>query len=396
MGDSSPLVKVYHFLNGKYGGVYTVVKNLIKYSQNDRIQHNVILVINQDIHPDFTSVNFLDSEYQYLFYYQPSWNFYKTCKRLSKLIPNHQCVLVANDWLELGMVSMLGLSNPVVQIVHGNYEYYYDLTKIHKDAVNEFIAVSEVISSNIKALINDKSINVQHISYPVNLGRNEGLVIDQLKILFVAADLRDSNKNFKLLRDINLFLEDQGVSVVWNIVGGGYSNWEIDEWWGNRKNKLKYHGFLDGEALASVYQESNVFVLPSFKEGLPVSLIEAMSYGLVPVINTWDDLDKSLIIDGQNGFLVKENSALLYASIILELQKNMTQLSLIGKRASESVSNRFSPIVQTSIYEDIILKSSSVINKRIAKKVYGSRLDHPLIPNCLTSSYRKLKQKFNG
>jgi glycosyltransferase involved in cell wall biosynthesis len=39
-------------------------------------------------------------------------------------------------------------------------------------------------------------------------------------------------------------------------------------------------GFVSGEPLVQLYSHAGLFVLPSYHEGLPIVLLEAMSYGL--------------------------------------------------------------------------------------------------------------------
>ena len=44
-------------------------------------------------------------------------------------------------------------------------------------------------------------------------------------------------------------------------------------------------GFISGSELAEVFSNAKLFVLPSYHEGLPIALLEAMSFGLDPLVS---------------------------------------------------------------------------------------------------------------
>ena len=58
-----------------------------------------------------------------------------------------------------------------------------------------------------------------------------------------------------------------------------------------------------GEKKITAISNSNVFILPSYNEGLPISVLEAMSYGM-PVISTRVGDIEDAVIEGENGFLI--------------------------------------------------------------------------------------------
>ena len=66
---------------------------------------------------------------------------------------------------------------------------------------------------------------------------------------------------------------------------------------------LTYEGWADAEKKAALLNSTDVYFLPSHNEGLPISILEGMTYGL-PVLSTPVGGIPSVVRDGENGLLV--------------------------------------------------------------------------------------------
>ncbi len=62
----------------------------------------------------------------------------------------------------------------------------------------------------------------------------------------------------------------------------------------NRSKDIVLAGFRSGEELNQLYSHAGVFVLPSSHEGLPIALLEALSYGLSSIVS---DIPSNLEVD---------------------------------------------------------------------------------------------------
>jgi len=73
----------------------------------------------------------------------------------------------------------------------------------------------------------------------------------------------------------------------------------------NAKNVINL-GYVDKNLLLYLYKISDMFIFPSEYEGFSIALIEAMSYGLIPICFKIPPTEE-LITDSENGFLVTDN-----------------------------------------------------------------------------------------
>lgn len=65
---------------------------------------------------------------------------------------------------------------------------------------------------------------------------------------------------------------------------------------------VHFHGWLTGHAKAEMFNLADAYILPSYVEGVPISILEAESYGL-PILSTNVGGIPDVVDEGKNGFL---------------------------------------------------------------------------------------------
>jgi glycosyltransferase involved in cell wall biosynthesis len=105
-------------------------------------------------------------------------------------------------------------------------------------------------------------------------------------------------------------------------------------------SRITVHPPLSHADCAEVLLNYDIFLLPSFFEGTPLALIEAMCNGL-PVITTATCGMKDVVEDGQNGLLISPgNSGQIVSSVEL-LMSDSSLRRRLGERASLDATRRF-------------------------------------------------------
>jgi glycosyltransferase involved in cell wall biosynthesis len=86
----------------------------------------------------------------------------------------------------------------------------------------------------------------------------------------------------------------------------------------NMSRHVQLTGWLDNKDVKEILKDTMLFVLPTYNEGMPLAILEAMSYG-IPVVSTYAGGIPSLVENGVNGILVD-------AGNIEELKKAIIKL----------------------------------------------------------------------
>ena len=106
---------------------------------------------------------------------------------------------------------------------------------------------------------------------------------------------------------------------------------------------IEFLGWTDGKLKEKYIKESQVLVLPSYNEGLPIAILEAVSYGM-PVIATDVGDISAAVKNGVNGFLVKPGDVQELANSITRIsadkEKYMKMVNASKKIADEKFSDK--------------------------------------------------------
>jgi glycosyltransferase involved in cell wall biosynthesis len=156
--------------------------------------------------------------------------------------------------------------------------------------------------------------------------RNEFGLAENMKVIAMVANFRKVKNHLMLLRGFRELLNDiENVKLL--LIGQGtvddLENSEddvrsyLEEY--NLHDKVILTGHRnDVNALLSI---ADVFCLTSFKEGLPISMLEAMSSGL-PLVGTNVQGIRDVVMNGKNGFIVELCDHLALKDSLLKILTN--------------------------------------------------------------------------
>lgn len=158
---------------------------------------------------------------------------------------------------------------------------------------------------------------------------------DEDLLLIYVAEI-NKNKNQKMLLEAMLEIKKAYPAVRLLLIGQDITN-------GKLKIKAEKLGIADDVVfyghrndVSEILPMCDIAVASSFREGLPVNIMESLACG-IPVVATDNRGHRELIKNGENGFLVKPDSPSEMAGRVIELAANKQLYLKLSQNASNGV-----------------------------------------------------------
>lgn len=123
----------------------------------------------------------------------------------------------------------------------------------------------------------------------------------------------------------------------------------------NVSDNVEFPGWVRGDTKDKLLREADVFFLPSYNEGMPMSVLDAMGYGL-PVVSTNVGGIPKIVHDGENGYCCKAGDVDVMSKSIVNLLIDKSQREKAAEKSISIVNAKYSLEAHISCMEDVYEK----------------------------------------
>lgn len=191
---------------------------------------------------------------------------------------------------------------------------------------------------------------------------------------------------------IEKVIRQQDIAVL-NIYGEGSSypalKNKIDKL--SLGNKIKLHGSVNHKYVYDILWQHDFLLLPSFFEGHPIVLLEAMACKTIPIVSDLSGRTSFVVDDGINGFLCKPADVDDFSEKIIKVIQR-SDLDDIAERARAKVIKEFSIESMGEKYLNLIKQEINKPQKIKRTNMINTELlgDLPSVPVFMIRPFRKI------
>ena len=230
-----------------------------------------------------------------------------------------------------------------VAVIHSDDECVYRQVERYLPWIDLVVGVSAHNRDVMQSRLGDNSIPVKQVACGVPMSapvtretRKQG----PLRILYLGRVAEQQKRACLMARVIQQSI-DSGLDLAWTIAGDGPELPKLREELTKNGNKVRFLGAVPYSEVPNVLAKHDVYFLCSDFEGLPLSMLEAMSAGCVPVVS---DLPSGIseVVNEANGIRVPISGPDGYVAALTELCQDRERLAAMATAAAQTVREEYS------------------------------------------------------
>jgi len=364
------------------GGVETVLQLLARYFTDKGHHVDFIETLKRGCWTDY----FQSKGFSVISIIQnPILNRRRHIRRIAEVLKNYDVVFLNDAPLAQSVIGFLPNHAVVIPILHmgvpsmienafSNHENWDILVTVSPAALENGLPPG-IPQERVRCVPNGVAVQSE---YPKS---TEYLKEGKLRLLYVGA-IRHEQKGVFHLPEIFRSLNERGLNAELRIIGEGRDLPMLLE---EAKTFPDVHveGGGSQEEVRLAMTWADIILMPSYYEGLPMVLLEAMAQGVVPVVSHLPKSTDFVIDDGIDGFLCPPGDINAFSVAIELLAHDPDRLRNMSLKAWQKVHERFSAQAMGKAYLDLTEECSVKRQNRPPRfgKIDYSRLgDFPALP----------------
>jgi len=240
-----------------------------------------------------------------------------------------------------------------VAMVQTDHASHYSELSHYADHLDAVVGVSRVIKARLDSMRVFSRARKIHIPYGVMMPDASAPSSNPagVRVLYLGRLSNEQKRVFlfqKILRDLYARKTD----FTWTIAGDGPDAAQLRQSLlplDNEKRVL-FAGPVGYSDIPRLFREHDIFLLCSDYEGLPLSLLEGMGHGLIPVVTDIESGIREVVTPG-NGFLIPPDAPDGYAAAIHRLSRSRDEMATLSRNAREAVMSGYSSEIMADRWE---------------------------------------------
>jgi glycosyltransferase involved in cell wall biosynthesis len=227
-----------------------------------------------------------------------------------------------------------------IGMIHSDYEHVYRLVESYSAWLDIVVAVSRHSADLFRHRNPGTQLAVTHITCGIPISTESRLPEDGVLRVLYLGRLEEEQKRVSMMTRIIRESVTRDPRIRWTLVGDGPQGGEMRAALGNMPG-VTFTGALPYAEARAAIPSHDVYFLCSDYEGLPLSMLEAMSSGLVPVVS---DLPSGIseVVNDENGVRVNIADEQGYIEALLALASCPERLKSLSQHACRDVAGDYS------------------------------------------------------